>query len=72
MFTEWWDLDEPCAKGEVEAVILSHTYAKTLGEQVRTISFSIIVQDNYKIQVHLESLGSFHPQRDLYGLCDTY
>jgi hypothetical protein len=44
MFTEWWDLDEPCAKGEVEAVILSHTYAKTLGEQVRTISFPIIVQ----------------------------
>lgn len=37
MYTEWWDLDEPCAKGEVEAVILSHTYAKMLGEQVPLI-----------------------------------
>ena len=35
MFTEWWDLDDPCAKGEVEAVILSHTYAKMIGEPVR-------------------------------------
>jgi hypothetical protein len=34
MFTEWWDLDEPCSLGDVESVIQSHNYAKTLGDQV--------------------------------------
>jgi len=29
-------LDEPCGKGEVEAVIIAHTYAVSLGQQVIT------------------------------------
>ncbi len=40
MFTEWWDLDEPCKIGEVEAVIVSHTYAKLLGKEGRHRSCS--------------------------------
>lgn len=35
LYTEWFDLDEPCKRGEIESVYVSNIYAATLGKSVR-------------------------------------
>ena len=35
LYTEWWDLNEPCGIGESEAVAVSYNFAQTLGKQVK-------------------------------------
>jgi len=39
LYTEWFDLDEPCKKGEVESVYVSNVYAMSLGKYVRAHAF---------------------------------
>ena len=34
LYTEWFDLDEPCSKGEVESVYVTNVFASRLGKYV--------------------------------------
>ena len=34
IYTEWFDLDEPCSKGEVESVYVTNVFASRLGKYV--------------------------------------
>ena len=34
LYTEWFDIDEPCQRGETESVYVTNLYAKSLGKMV--------------------------------------
>ena len=37
IYTEWFDLDEPCSKGEVESVYVTNVFASRLGKYVSAL-----------------------------------
>lgn len=36
LYTEWFDLDDPLGKGEIESVYISNLYAASLGQPVNS------------------------------------
>ena len=47
LFTEWFDLDDPCKQGDVESVYVSNIYVSKLGKQVSFYTLSLQCHTKY-------------------------